>query len=170
MSADTYHLFPGNILSSSYRLVWGWPQLWTHIYLSKPSRHWPLSALSQPASINTPWWACLFQVELVLLHNVMFCFYRRKEKHSQERRKAWFQRVQVRQSPTTICGWHIDLPFSNACSIEHLVQSSALYTYTCRTSGGVAVIHLKLFWVHSCTVSPPLSTTLHTVYTILTEQ
>ena len=60
-SADIF-LFSGSILRSSYNLVWVWPQLWTHLYLSKPSRHWPLSALSQPASINTPWWACLFPV------------------------------------------------------------------------------------------------------------
>ncbi len=46
--------------------------------------------------------------------------------------------------------------------IPHFLIVCSLYTY--RTSGGVAVIHLHtLYGVHSCTVSPPLSTTLHTV-------
>ena len=38
------------------------------------------------------------------------------------------------------------------------------YLFIYRTSGGVAIIHLHtLCGVHGCTVSPPLSTTLHTV-------
>ncbi len=47
-----------------------------------------------------------------LLH--VFCFHRRKEKHSLERRKAWLQRVQVRQSPTTFCG------FKHCNAVKHL--------------------------------------------------
>ncbi len=50
-------------------------------------------------------------------------------------------------------------------AVEHLdLIFNRLLFYTCRTSGGVAVIHVHtLCGVHSCTVSPLLSTALHTV-------
>ncbi len=100
-----------------------------------------------------------------LLH--VFCCYRRKEKHSQERRKAWLQRVQVRQSPNTCCGF-IDLLFLLAMQFSWTFSLIVCFLYTCRASGGVAVIHLRtLCGVHSCTVSPPLSTAIHTVIQLL---
>ncbi len=77
----------------------------------------PFSALPtsthQHSLVSLPFSSWLFHV---------FCCYRRKEKHSQERRKAWLQRVQVRHSTLCCC---IDLA-SNACRTFRSLFNSLL--------------------------------------------
>ncbi len=151
MSVDII-MFSGNILSSSYSLVWVWSQLWTHLYLSKPSRHWPLSALSQPASINTPWWACFFQsviTRVLLLQEEGEAFSKEKKSIASESSSKPVTCIIIYQCMHVLVYWIFR-------------QISAFFT--CRISGGVVVIHLHtLCWVQSCNVSSSLFTELHTV-------
>ncbi len=68
--------------------------------------------------------------QLVITRVLLLC--RKKEKHSQERRKAWLQRVQVRHACShplyTICCC-IDLPYSYAEHLD-LIFNHLLSLYT----------------------------------------